>query len=308
MITRKALPRRSFLRGMGVAIGLPFLDAMVPAFGATRRSAAAPVRRLGIVYVPMGMNMAKYTPPAEGPLRILITGGSQGARLFGEISPAAVAALPAPLRARLTIDQQVREEQRAAVQAVYQSANVKADCQAFFTDMPERLARAHLVIARAGGSSVTECTVAGRPAILVPLAIGMDDHQTANARFLTDRGAAVLMPEATLTQTRTTSAIAIPSSGRRPSNNRSTPRWTNHSRAFIRRMVSPTTENLKCPGSMRPARCGTGGAPTITHRVAHLKHARRNIIRYPLVVARPDWLRAVSQWRVCRACMAVLYA
>jgi UDP-N-acetylglucosamine--N-acetylmuramyl-(pentapeptide) pyrophosphoryl-undecaprenol N-acetylglucosamine transferase len=72
---------------------------------------------------------------------------------------------------------------------------VKADCQAFFSDMPERLARAHLVIARAGGSSVTECTVAGRPAILVPLAIGMDDHQTANAQGMASAGAADVIAE-----------------------------------------------------------------------------------------------------------------
>jgi UDP-N-acetylglucosamine--N-acetylmuramyl-(pentapeptide) pyrophosphoryl-undecaprenol N-acetylglucosamine transferase len=81
------------------------------------------------------------------------------------------------------------------VRAIYDRAGVKADCQAFFSDMPERLARAHLVIARAGGSSVTECAVAGRPAILVPLAIGMDDHQTANAAAMAGAGAADVMTE-----------------------------------------------------------------------------------------------------------------
>jgi UDP-N-acetylglucosamine--N-acetylmuramyl-(pentapeptide) pyrophosphoryl-undecaprenol N-acetylglucosamine transferase len=123
-----------------------------------------------------------YPPVGDDtPLHLLVTGGSQGARLFGETVPVAVRALPEALRARLIVAQQVREEQLGGVREVYAGANVKADCQTFFTNMAERLAAAHLVISRAGGSSITECMVAGRPAILVPLAIGMDDHQTANA-------------------------------------------------------------------------------------------------------------------------------
>jgi UDP-N-acetylglucosamine--N-acetylmuramyl-(pentapeptide) pyrophosphoryl-undecaprenol N-acetylglucosamine transferase len=146
------------------------------------------------------MREQPYPPlSAEGPINLLVTAGSQGARLFGEAVPAAICALPAAMRARLTISQQVRAEQLEAVRAAYAQAQVRADCQAFFTDMPERLAAAHLVIARAGGSSLTECAVVGRPAILVPLAIGMDDHQTANAEALASVGAADVIQERAFT-------------------------------------------------------------------------------------------------------------
>ncbi len=137
-----------------------------------------------------------YPPVHPGaPLNILATAGSQGARLFGEVIPAAIALLPADLRARITLSQQVREEQLALVKADYERMKVSADVRAFFSDMPERLAAAHLVIARGGGSSVTECAIAGRPAIIVPLAIGTDDHQTANAEALESVGAADVLQE-----------------------------------------------------------------------------------------------------------------
>lgn len=133
--------------------------------------------------------------PAGGRLNLLITGGSQGARLFGEVIPEAIELLPAALRARLDVSHQVREEQLAAVRKVYQRAKVNAEAEAFFTDMGQRLAAAHLVISRAGASSVTELQVAGRPAILVPFAAAADDHQTANAEGLTSVGAADLFTE-----------------------------------------------------------------------------------------------------------------
>ncbi len=178
-----------------IACGFERLDKLDPKLASRKVVTGIPVR------ASVAAVRERPYPPLSpgGPLHLMITGGSQGARLFGDIAPAAVAALPAPLRARLTIDQQVREEQLAAVRAIYAGANVNADCQAFFTDMPERLARAHLVIARAGGSSVTECAVAGRPAILVPLAIGMDDHQTANAAAMAGAGAADVMTETQFT-------------------------------------------------------------------------------------------------------------
>jgi UDP-N-acetylglucosamine--N-acetylmuramyl-(pentapeptide) pyrophosphoryl-undecaprenol N-acetylglucosamine transferase len=134
--------------------------------------------------------------PAGGRINLLIIGGSQGARMFGEVIPAAIALLPPALRARLDVVHQVREEQLAAAKKAYQHAKVNAEVAPFFTDMGQRLGAAHLVIARAGASSVTELQVAGRPAILVPFAAAADDHQTANAEGLTAVGAADLFAEA----------------------------------------------------------------------------------------------------------------
>jgi UDP-N-acetylglucosamine--N-acetylmuramyl-(pentapeptide) pyrophosphoryl-undecaprenol N-acetylglucosamine transferase len=134
--------------------------------------------------------------PAGGRLNILIIGGSQGARLFGEVIPAAIAKLPDQLRQRLDIVHQVREEQVEAARTAYKTAKVNAEVAPFFTDMGQRLGACHLVISRAGASSVTELQVAGRPAILIPFAAAADDHQTANAEGLTAVGAADLFTEA----------------------------------------------------------------------------------------------------------------
>jgi UDP-N-acetylglucosamine--N-acetylmuramyl-(pentapeptide) pyrophosphoryl-undecaprenol N-acetylglucosamine transferase len=134
--------------------------------------------------------------PAGGRLNILIIGGSQGARLFGEVIPAAIAKLPEQLRSRLDIVHQVRAEQVDAAKAAYTAAKVSADVAPFFTDMGQRLGACHLVISRAGASSVTELQVAGRPAIIIPFAAAADDHQTANAEGLTAVGAADLFTEA----------------------------------------------------------------------------------------------------------------
>ena len=95
--------------------------------------------------------------------------------------------------------QQAREEQLEAVRGVYKDAGVKATVESFFSDMQDRLAAAHLVIARAGASTVTELAVAGRPSILIPLGIAMDDHQTANAKFLTDVGAGWVLQQKDMT-------------------------------------------------------------------------------------------------------------
>jgi UDP-N-acetylglucosamine--N-acetylmuramyl-(pentapeptide) pyrophosphoryl-undecaprenol N-acetylglucosamine transferase len=130
-----------------------------------------------------------------GPINILVTGGSQGARLFGEVIPAAIAALPESLRNRLTVVQQTREEQVDQVRAAYRDTGVRAVVESFFSDMQDRLAAAHLVIARAGASTVTELAIAGRPSILIPLAIATNDHQTANAEGMVTGAAADVVPE-----------------------------------------------------------------------------------------------------------------
>jgi UDP-N-acetylglucosamine--N-acetylmuramyl-(pentapeptide) pyrophosphoryl-undecaprenol N-acetylglucosamine transferase len=139
---------------------------------------------------------APFAPPAaDGPVALLVFGGSQGAALFSTVVPAAVAALAPSLRARLRITQQARETEQDAVAAAYRRAGVEAELAPFFKDLPRRIAGAHLVIARAGASTVTELAAIGRPSILVPLAIAMDDHQTGNARALSDAGAAIRIAE-----------------------------------------------------------------------------------------------------------------
>ncbi|HXI87244.1 MAG TPA: UDP-N-acetylglucosamine--N-acetylmuramyl-(pentapeptide) pyrophosphoryl-undecaprenol N-acetylglucosamine transferase [Parvularculaceae bacterium] len=152
---------------------------------------------------------APYSAPsADGPINLLIFGGSQGAKLFSKIVPPAIAALPKEIRRRLNIVQQTREEESVVVAAIYKEAGVEAELAPFFPDLPARMAKAHLVIARAGASTVTEIATIGRPSILVPLAIAMDDHQTGNALVLVEGGAAMLLPEKDFTVDALKSALA----------------------------------------------------------------------------------------------------
>jgi UDP-N-acetylglucosamine--N-acetylmuramyl-(pentapeptide) pyrophosphoryl-undecaprenol N-acetylglucosamine transferase len=141
-----------------------------------------------------------YAPPAEdGAIRLLVLGGSLGARIFADIVPAAVAALPEALRARLVVTQQTRAEDLPRVETAYRQAGVPADLSPFFGDIATRLAMAHLVIARAGASTVAELACAARPSILVPLPHAIDNHQSANARSLAAVGAAWVMPQSAFT-------------------------------------------------------------------------------------------------------------
>jgi len=128
------------------------------------------------------------TAPADDRLTLMIVGGSLGAAIFAELLPEAVARLDDGLRARLRITQQCRGEQLDSLVARYRTLGVEAEIRPFFDDMPARLAASQLVISRAGASSVAELAAAGRPAILIPFAAAMDDHQTANARQLETAG------------------------------------------------------------------------------------------------------------------------
>jgi UDP-N-acetylglucosamine--N-acetylmuramyl-(pentapeptide) pyrophosphoryl-undecaprenol N-acetylglucosamine transferase len=148
-----------------------------------------------------------YAAPTER-INLLVTGGSQGARLLSETVPRAVAQLPQPLRDRLSVQQQTRAESTEAARIVYQDAGVAAELAPFFSDMAGRLATAHLVIGRAGSSTVCELAVAGRPAILVPLKIALDDDQGQNAAVLADAGAAVVLREGELSAERLAGTLA----------------------------------------------------------------------------------------------------
>lgn len=143
---------------------------------------------------------ARYqAPDTRGQLALLVLGGSQGARVFSDVVPEAVAALPPALRARLRIAQQCRPEDLASVRTRYAELGVEAELSSFFEDVPQRLVAAQLVIARAGASTVAELTAVGRPAILVPYPFAMDDHQTANARAVDAADGAWLMPQTAFT-------------------------------------------------------------------------------------------------------------
>jgi UDP-N-acetylglucosamine--N-acetylmuramyl-(pentapeptide) pyrophosphoryl-undecaprenol N-acetylglucosamine transferase len=141
---------------------------------------------------------ASYAAPGEK-VRLLVLGGSLGARVFSDVVPAALAELPEWLRARLAVTQQCRAEDLDRVRAAYDELGISAELAAFFPDVAARLLGAHLVIARAGASTVAELAVAGRPAILVPLPGAIDDHQSANARALADAGGAWVMPQPAFT-------------------------------------------------------------------------------------------------------------
>jgi UDP-N-acetylglucosamine--N-acetylmuramyl-(pentapeptide) pyrophosphoryl-undecaprenol N-acetylglucosamine transferase len=141
-----------------------------------------------------------YQPPdAVGPIRILVLGGSQGARVFSEVVPAAIDRLTARWRSRLVITHQCRPESLDAVEDAYRRIGIHAELSAFFDDVPQRLASAHLMISRAGASSVAEITTIGCPAMLVPYPFAADDHQMANARALVEAGAAWLIPQTEFT-------------------------------------------------------------------------------------------------------------
>ncbi|MDJ0992391.1 MAG: UDP-N-acetylglucosamine--N-acetylmuramyl-(pentapeptide) pyrophosphoryl-undecaprenol N-acetylglucosamine transferase [Dinoroseobacter sp.] len=138
---------------------------------------------------------APYIPPGDWPMSVLVMGGSQGARILSDVVPTALAGLPEPLRVRIRVAHQAREEDADRVTKAYAGAGIAAEVQSFFTDIPARMSEAQLVITRSGASSVADLTVIGRPAILVPFAAATADHQTANARGLVEAGAAILMPE-----------------------------------------------------------------------------------------------------------------
>ncbi|WP_225612017.1 undecaprenyldiphospho-muramoylpentapeptide beta-N-acetylglucosaminyltransferase [Paracoccus sp. PAR01] len=141
---------------------------------------------------------APYVAPADGPLNVLVIGGSQGARVLSDVVPDAIIGLPEDIRARLNISQQARAEDLERVTAAYATAGIKAEVKPFFDDVPQRLADCQLVVSRAGASSLADITVIGRPSILIPFAAATGDHQTANARALGESGAAMVLPESVL--------------------------------------------------------------------------------------------------------------
>ena len=139
----------------------------------------------------LALRDAPYPPLlADGIFRVLVTGGSQGATILSDIVPDGLARLPMNLRRRLQVTQQCREEDIETVRQAYAAHDIPAELATYLPDLPERLGWAHMVIGRAGASTVAELTCAGRPAILVPLPSATDDHQSYNVKEMVAAGGA----------------------------------------------------------------------------------------------------------------------
>jgi UDP-N-acetylglucosamine--N-acetylmuramyl-(pentapeptide) pyrophosphoryl-undecaprenol N-acetylglucosamine transferase len=147
-------------------------------------------------------------PQAAGALKLVVFGGSQGARVMSEIVPPAIALLNPGVRARLSIVQQARAEDLEAVRGTYAQLDVAADCAPFFADLPQRIAAAHLVVSRSGASTVAELSAIGRPGILVPLPHALDQDQLANAGMLQEAGGAICIVQRDFTPERLAAEIA----------------------------------------------------------------------------------------------------
>ncbi len=143
------------------------------------------------------------------PLKLLITGGSQGASILGSVVPAALGQLPPRLRHRLQVIQQCRPDDIEKVRDTYSAMGIPAELSTYIEDMPDKIGDAHLVIARAGASTIAELTAAGRPAILIPLPSATDDHQSVNAMEMARVGGARVIAQDELTPTMLAEQIAV---------------------------------------------------------------------------------------------------
>ncbi len=144
---------------------------------------------------------------ANRPFHILVFGGSQGAQVFSDVVPAALTSLPGSVRKKLAVTQQVRPEDMERVHDAYMRSGIDVELAPFFYDLPERISSAHLVIGRAGASTIAELCVIGRPAILVPLPHSLDNDQLLNAKEFTRNGAGWLLEQDDFTPERLASLI-----------------------------------------------------------------------------------------------------
>jgi UDP-N-acetylglucosamine--N-acetylmuramyl-(pentapeptide) pyrophosphoryl-undecaprenol N-acetylglucosamine transferase len=183
-------------RVTAIAITFPDVFSSQPKLAAKATLTGNPVRPTVVAAA------AKPYPAARDPLRLLVFGGSQGARIMGEIVPPAIRRLDSALRARLAITQQVRQEDLPRVSDAYKSLSMAAELAPFFSDLPERMAASNLVIARSGASTVAELAAIGRPSILVPLPHALDQDQYANAGVLERAGGAIRLVQDTFTPQR----------------------------------------------------------------------------------------------------------
>jgi len=183
----------------------PYVGEVASSFPTLERAPAKVQGRSHVVGSPVRSEIRAlfdrvYAAPVDGgPIQVLVTGGSQGARILSETTPRALAALPEALRRRLKVQQQSRPETLETARQIYLEAGIEAEVAPFFRDMAERLSKAHLVVGRSGASTCAELAVAALPSVLIPLKIAMDDHQRLNAKALVDAGAAEMVLEDDLT-------------------------------------------------------------------------------------------------------------
>jgi UDP-N-acetylglucosamine--N-acetylmuramyl-(pentapeptide) pyrophosphoryl-undecaprenol N-acetylglucosamine transferase len=190
-------------RVTAIATGFPGVLADVPRLAAKAKVTGNPVRPAVVA----AATRPYVAPQATEPLRLLVFGGSQGARIMADIVPAAVKRLAHDHKPRLSVVQQARDEDLARVKDDYAGAGVAAEVAPFFADLPARIAASHLVVARAGASTVAELAAIGRPAILVPLPHALDQDQSANAGVLAKAGGAMRLLQDDFTPDRLASEI-----------------------------------------------------------------------------------------------------
>lgn len=191
-------------RVTAIATGFAGVTDAVPALAAKTTLTGNPVRPAVIAAAATPF----AEPQADGEFRLLVFGGSQGARIMADIVPEAALRLEPHLQMRLKVVQQAREEDMARVKDAYARAGVQAEIAPFFSDLPARMAQAHLVVSRSGASTVAELAVVGRPAILVPLPHALDQDQSANAAVLEKAGGAIRLPQAQFTPDRLAAELA----------------------------------------------------------------------------------------------------
>lgn len=203
--TPTAIHEQNALLGRANRLLAGRVDAIATSFAITRGVPQSAQDKTQLTGMPVRANIAAKAgtpyPDAEGDVRLglVVLGGSQGATVLSEVVPAALAKLPDAIKARLDVTQQCREEDLEGVKNAYQQCGVRAHLASFIDDVPERLANAHLLISRAGASSVSEALAVGRPTILVPYPFAADDHQTDNAQAVDGAGAGWIMPQDTFT-------------------------------------------------------------------------------------------------------------
>ena len=178
-----------------IATSLPGVLDRDPALASKTTTVGTPMRPAILAAAAV-----KYVvPEADGRFRLLVVGGSQGARVMADIVPGAIERLEPALWGRLILTQQVREEDMTRVRAVYDRLKINAELAPFFTDLPARLAANHLVVSRSGAGTVAELAAIGRPSILVPLPGAIDQDQFANAGVLAKVNGALRIPQAEFT-------------------------------------------------------------------------------------------------------------
>ncbi|MFO1189129.1 MAG: undecaprenyldiphospho-muramoylpentapeptide beta-N-acetylglucosaminyltransferase [Alphaproteobacteria bacterium] len=193
------------LLGRANAFLAPRVDCIATSFTNTRGLSVADRDKATVTGNPVRAAIAALgstpypAPGPDGPFTVLVIGGSQGAHIFSTVVPAAIRLLPETLRDRIRLSQQCRKEDLDSAATAYRGMKLAVELAPYFDDMAERLAKAQLVIARAGASTVAELVAAGRPALLVPYPHAADDHQTDNANALDEAGAAWLMPQSAFT-------------------------------------------------------------------------------------------------------------